>query len=131
MAFEVTLTLPNTLIEDAKQMADATQRDLPTILADTLEMIWPTLSNSPKSHTHGPISSLSDREVLTLADSKMDALQNSRLGQLQAEGKKKGLTEAEGLELLTLMRIYELGQLRKSEALAEAVQRGLRGPLSS
>lgn len=128
MASSVTLTLPNTLIEDAKQMADATQRDLPTILADTLEMVWPTLSHSPKSH---PVSSLSDGEVLMLADSKMDALQNSRLGQLQAEGKRKGLTEAQGLELLALMRIYELRQLRKSEALAEAVQRGLRGPLSS
>lgn len=131
MAFSVTLTLPNTLIEDAKQMADATGRDLPTILADTLEMVWPTLSHSPKSHSYAPVSSLSDRDVLMLADSKMDVLQNSRLGQLQAEGKRKGLTEAEGLELLALMRIYELGQLRKSEALAEAVQRGLRGPLSS
>lgn len=35
-------------------------------------------------------------------------------------------TEAERYELLALLQIYQLGELRRSEALAEAVQRGLR-----
>jgi uncharacterized protein YnzC (UPF0291/DUF896 family) len=58
-------------------------------------------------------------------------VQNQRLGELQQRGKVIGLTEAERYELLALLRIYQLGQLRKSEALAEAVCRGLRSPLSS
>ena len=59
----------------------------------------------------------------------MDDVQNQRLGDLQAKGKATGLTEAERYELLALLQIYQLGQLRKSEALAEAVLRGLRSPL--
>ncbi|MCI0555774.1 MAG: hypothetical protein L0287_32915, partial [Anaerolineae bacterium] len=78
---------------------------------------------------HPPVSSLADAEVLAFADAKMDPIQNDRLGALQAKGKTSGLTPDERYELLALMQIYQLGQLRKSEALAEAVRRGLRKPL--
>ncbi|MBC6477353.1 MAG: hypothetical protein GDA56_05725 [Hormoscilla sp. GM7CHS1pb] len=50
-------------------------------------------------------------------------MQNDHLGELQARGKAARLTEAEQMELLALMQIYQSGQLRKSEALV--VQRGL------
>ncbi len=40
-----------------------------------------------------------------------------------------GLTEAESYELLAMLQIYQLGQLRKSEGLAEAVRRKLKTPL--
>jgi hypothetical protein len=130
MAVEVTLTLPENLVEHAKRLGDATQRDVAAILADALEMLLPTWENLPEASSYPTVSSLSDAEVLALADSKMDAVQNQRLGELQQRGKTTGLTEAESYELLALMQIYQLGQLRKSEALAEAVRRGLRSPLS-
>ena len=38
------------------------------------------------------------------------------------------LTIDERPELWTLLRVYEAGQLRKAEALAEAVRRGPRSP---
>ncbi|VAW40169.1 hypothetical protein MNBD_CHLOROFLEXI01-417 [hydrothermal vent metagenome] len=60
----------------------------------------------------------------------MDEAQNNRLGALQAKGKQFALTEVERFELLSLLQIYQLGQLRKSEALAEAARRGLRFSLS-
>lgn len=75
------------------------------------------------------MNELSDKEVLALADAKLDKVQNDRLGWLQAKGKRDGLTQEEQHELMTLMQIYQVGQLRKSEALAEAVRRGLREPL--
>jgi hypothetical protein len=78
---------------------------------------------------HSEISHVSDQELLELANLKMDAAQNQRLGELQAKGKNTGLTEAERYELLVLMSIYQIGQLRKSEGLAEAVRRGIRTPL--
>jgi hypothetical protein len=131
MAVEVTLTLPDNLVEYAKRLGDATQRDVAAILADALEMLLPTWENLPESSSYPSVSSLSDTEVLILADSKMDAVQNQRLGELQQQGKTTGLTEAERYELLALLQIYQLGQLRKSEALAEAVQRGLRSLPSS
>jgi hypothetical protein len=93
-------------------------------------MLLPTLENLPEGSSYPTVSSFSDAEVLALADSKMDAVQNQRLGELQQRGKTIGLTEAERYELLALLQIYQLGQLRKSEALAEAVQRSLRSPLS-
>ena len=76
-----------------------------------------------------PISTLTDEEVLVLADTKMDPVQNDRLAELQTRGKADGLTEAERIELLSLLHLYQVGQLRKSEGLAEAVRRGLRPPL--
>lgn len=130
MAIEVTLTLPENLVEYAKRLGDATQRDVAAILADALEMLLPTWENLSENSSIPSVSSLSDAEVLALADSKMDAVQNQRLGELQQRGKTIGLTEAERYELLALLQIYQLGQLRKSEALAEAVHRDLRSPLS-
>ena len=65
-------------------------------------------------------------KIIELASLKMDAVQNQRLGELQAKGKNTGLTEAEGYELSVLISIYQMGQLRKSMALAEAVKRGLK-----
>ncbi len=130
MFVEVTLSLPVGVIERAKLFGRATRRDVETVLKDALEMMWPPSDDSPADRIGSPVSELSDKEVLTLADSKMDVVQNRRLGELQARGKTEGLSEAERYELNTLMQIYKLGQIRKSEGLAEAVSRGLRKPLS-
>jgi hypothetical protein len=88
-------------------------------------MMWPTLAEEDPLPL---VSRLEDAQVLALADSKMDAAQNQRLGELQERGKILGLTLAERYELMALVQIYQMGQLRKSEALAEAVRRGLREP---
>lgn len=130
MSVEITLNLPEPLIERARQFGSATKRDVETILVDSLEMMWPALSGLPDID-YPSVTELSDEEVLALADTKMDRAQNDRLGWLQAKGKTENLTREEQYELLALMHIYQLGQLRKSEALAEAVQRGLREPLAS
>jgi hypothetical protein len=61
----------------------------------------------------------------------LDGGQNARLGELQARGKVSDLTEFERFELWMLLQVYGLGQLRKSEGLAEVVRRGLRAPLAS
>ena len=112
-------------MEHAKRLAAATHRDVSAVLIDTLEMLWLTVEGFPNPDLCPPILELSNDEVLALANSKMDDVQNQRLGDLQAKGKATGLTEAERYELLALLQIYQLGQLRKSEALAEAVLRGL------
>lgn len=125
MTIEVTLKLPENLIEQARQLGAATQRDLGAVLTDVLEMLWLTVDGVPELDTTLSMSDLPDSDVLTLANSKMDEVQNQRLGDLQAKGKSEGLSSAERYELLALLQIYQVGQLRKSEALAEAVRRGL------
>jgi hypothetical protein len=129
MTIEVTLQLPEQLIEQARQLGTATQRDLGAVLTDVLEMLWLTVDRVPELDPVTSINDRSDSEVLGLANSKMDEVQNQRLGDLQAKGKTAGLTNAERYELLALLQIYQVGQFRKSEALAEAVQRGLRASL--
>jgi hypothetical protein len=129
MAVEVTLRLPERLVEHAKRFGAATQRDVDQVLADALEMMWATLGSL--SELEPPISTLSDEAVLATANATMDPVQNARLGELQARGKTQGLTDAERSELLTLLHMYQVGQLRKAAGLAEAVRRGLRAPLTS
>ena len=126
---QITINLPVSLLESAQCLGKATERELSEVLIDTLDIILPTFNNLSAVCNHLEVSHLLDSEVIELANSKMDAVQNQRLGELQAKGKNTGLTEAEGYELLVLISIYQMGQLRKSIALAEAVKRGLREPL--
>ena len=126
---QVTIDLPVSLVESAKCLGKATARELSEVLIDTLEIILPAFNKLSESGNHVEVSHLLDADVVELANLKMDAVQNQRLGELQAKGKNTGLTEAEGYELLVLISIYQMGQLKKSMALAEAVKRGLREPL--
>ena len=130
MAIEVTLSLPEDLIEHAKRLGGVTHRAVEIVLAEALEMMWPTLGSVP-DRDYPSVKTLSDSEVLAVADLKMAFIQNERLGALQEKGKTSTLTTDERYELMALMQIYQLGQLRKSEAIAEAVQRGLKKPLSA
>jgi hypothetical protein len=127
MSVEVILHLPEHLVEHAKRFGKATQRDVGQVLADTLEMMWVTIGTG--SELAAPVATLADADVLALADAKMDPVQNDRLAELQTRGKADRLTEAERVELLSLLHLYQVGQLRKSAGLAEAVRRGLRPPL--
>jgi hypothetical protein len=126
---QITINLPVSLLESAQCLGKATERELSEVLIDTLEIVLPTFNSLSAVGNHVKISHLLDAEVIELANSKMDVVQNQRLGELQAKGKNTGLTEAEGYELSVLISIYQMGQLRKSIALAEAVKRGLRDAL--
>ncbi len=127
MSLQVTVNLPDSLVSKAQAINAASMKD---VVTETLEALYPMLENSPDLLTP-VIATLSDAEVLQLADSKMDAVQNQRLGALQAKGKAIGLGPAERYELMALFQIYQTGLLRKSEAMVEAVQRGLRQPIAA
>jgi hypothetical protein len=127
MSLEVTLTLPDELHERAERWANLTHRDLPEALTDLLELVLTppyTAADLDK-----PITSLADHEVLVLSQLKMRTEQGERLGELLTRQREGELVEDERQELLALMQIYERLWVRQSEALAEAVQRGLREPL--
>lgn len=130
MTVSVTLELSEALIEKAQRVSKVTQQAFETVLLDALEMMGLTWENFPEESLPTPVPDLSDEAVIALANLKMDRDQNERLAKLQTKGKTTGLTEAERYELLALLQIYQLGQLQKSEALAEAVKRGLQQPLS-
>lgn len=121
MSIEVTIAWPENLAH-----AGQTQQPVESVLSNTLEMMLEMLVAAPESLAAVPVAALSDAEVWELAAAKMDAAQNRRLGALQAKGKAFGLSTSQRYELAALLHIYQLGQLRKSEALAEVAQRGLQ-----
>ncbi|QOV23252.1 hypothetical protein [Anabaenopsis elenkinii] len=130
MTIPITINLPETLAASVQRLGKATAREVSDVLLDTLEIVLPTLDNLSEMSINSNIADISDQEVLELANLKMDVVQNQRLGELQAKGKNTGLTAGERYELLILMSLYQMGQLRKSEGLAEAVKRGIKTPLS-
>ena len=130
MTIPITINLPESLAASIQRLGEATAREISEVLLDTLEIVLPTLDNLSEMSINSSIPDISDEEVLELANLKMDVVQNQRLGELQAKGKNTGLTAGERYELLILMSLYQMGQLRKSEGLAEAVKRGIKTPLS-
>jgi hypothetical protein len=130
MTIPITINLPETLAASVQRLGEATAREISDVLLDTLEIVLPTLDNLSEMSINSNIPDISDQEVIELANLKMDVVQNQRLGELQAKGKNTGLTAGERYELLILMSLYQIGQLRKSEGLAEAVRRGIKTPLS-
>jgi len=130
MTIPITINLPETLAAYVQRLGEATAREISDVLLDTLEIVLPTLDNLSEMSINSNIPDISDQEVIELANLKMDVVQNQRLGELQAKGKNTGLTAGERYELLILMSLYQIGQLRKSEGLAEAVRRGIKTPLS-
>ncbi|MBD2277107.1 hypothetical protein [Aphanizomenon flos-aquae] len=129
MTIPITINLPESLAASIQRLGEATAREISDVLLDTLEIVLPTLDNLSEMSINSSIPDISDEEVLELANLKMDVVQNQRLGELQAKGKNTGLTAGERYELLILMSLYQMGQLRKSEGLAEAVKRGIKIPL--
>jgi hypothetical protein len=130
MTIPIIINLPESLAASVQRLGEATAREISDVLLDTLEIVLPTLDNLSEMSINSNIADISDEEVLELANLKMDVFQNQRLGELQAKGKNTGLTAGERYELLILMSLYQMGQLRKSEGLAEAVKRGIKTPLS-
>ena len=128
MSTQVVLTLSDDLYEQARQWAALTQREVPQLLTEALALVLMPVGASPAGSP--PVTALPDAEVLALAQVQMAPQQSQRLDQLLAKQKEVTLTEPEQAELLALMQVYHQLWLRQSEALLEAVRRGLRTPLT-
>ena len=127
MNTQVTLTLSDELYEHARRWATITQRDLSETLTDALTIVLTPVYTTPRLER--PVSSLSNEDVLALSKAQMGSAQGRRLSKLLEKQREGTLTESERPELLALMHVYEQLWVRQSEALAEAVRRGLRKPL--
>ena len=128
MSTQVVLTLSDDLYARAKQWAALTRRDLPETLTDALAIVLTPLPEPPEGEL--PVTSMSDAEVMALAQAQMAPQQGTRLDYLLAKQREEQLTTPEQAELLALMQGYHRLWLRQSEALAEAVRRGLREALA-
>lgn len=128
MSQAVTVTLPNDVYQNITQFATITQRTLSDALIEIVRFAF--VSALPMSQ-ETPILNLPDNEVVALTTAQMAPHQGTRLSELLALHSEEELNPTDYQELMALMQIYNQLWIRQSEALAEAVQRGLIAPLSS
>ncbi len=126
MNTQVVLNLPEDTYRRAAQFAAYAKRDLTEVIAATLATALP--SSAAINQLNG-IAKLPDPEVLALTKLRMEPKADRRLSELLDRQQAGELDDRDGAELAALMRIYELGLLRQSGALAEAVARNLIPPL--
>ncbi len=127
MSTQVTVTLPDEVYERAARLAQLSHREVADILAETIAISLPVLHAQPE--VPAPVEDLADAAVLALTDLQLPAAQDQRLSTLLDRQQAGALTEQERAELVALFQLYQEGLLRKAQALAEAVRRGLREPL--
>ncbi|WP_414756371.1 hypothetical protein [Anabaena sp. CCY 9910] len=128
MSTKITITLPDEIYQRAERFARLANRDIASVLADTIQLSIPPVRAEVNSLE--PVSVLSNEQVLALTELQMEAEQDARLSELLDCQQAGTITEDERIELQTLMQIYQEGLLRKATALSEAVKRGLIEPLS-
>lgn len=119
---QLTLNLPDEVVQRATQYAEYAKRDVKEIITATLASTLPSLDMIQQLRA---IATLPDREVLALTELRMKLEADRRLSKLLDRQQAGELDEIQRAELAALMRSYEVGILRQSEALAEAVRRGL------
>ncbi|MEG3894682.1 MULTISPECIES: hypothetical protein [unclassified Microcoleus] len=121
MTAQITLNLPDEVYHQAELLALQRHRTVSEILVETLEnFLLPTAK---------PVSALSDSEVITLTQLRLQPVQEQRLSELLDRQQSGTIASVERDELQALIHIYETRLLRQAQALNEAVRRGLLEPL--
>jgi hypothetical protein len=132
MSKQVVLELPEETYQRASHLAKLTQRRLADILTDAVDLALPSLPAWQDSayDLARPLTTLSDSEVVALTKLEMDADDDQQLTLLLDRQQAGLLSEVNRIALGRLMQAYQEGLLYKAQALAEAVQRGLRPALT-
>ena len=121
MAQSISLDIPDSIIQQAQQLATQNQQRLEDVLLE-----WLT-----HSFTEHPIETLPDSQILALCNMQLDEQQQATLNTLTEKQREDTLTPADSQELQFLLGLYRRGLLRKAKALKVAVERGLLPPLSA
>ena len=121
MTAQITLNLPDEVYHQAELLAQQRHRSVSEVLVETLEIF---LLPSAK-----PVSALSDSEVITLTQLRLQPVQEQRLNELLNCQQSGTIASVEHEELPALIHIYEARLLRQAQALNQAVWRGLLEPL--
>ena len=118
---EISVKLPNTLYQNVSALAQAKKKSVAKIIQNAVRKAVLEASEVEDR----PLVDCSDEEVLALAKMKMSGAENKRLSALLGKQREERITSLERNELDALLRVYQVGNLRKAQGIAEAVQRGL------
>jgi hypothetical protein len=127
MSTRITLTLPDDTYKRAQTYAAYAERDVSEVIAAALATSLPSAEVIEELRA---ISTLADDEIVALTELRMEPEADHRLSGLLDRQQAGQMGELERAELAALMREYEIGLLRQSQGMAEAVRRGLRPPLT-
>ncbi len=126
---QVTLNLPEDLYKHAQRWAIITRKGLEETLTNALTLALTPVHVEPRLEP--PVVTLSDSKLLAATKLQMQQEQGKRLDELLALQSEGRITTSQRSELQTLLQVYDQLWLRQSEALVEAVRRGLIDPISS
>ena len=121
MSQQITIEVSEQVVRQATQVAEQSHQRVEDVLSAWLESVI----------TDRPVDELSDGEILALTELLLSDDQQSSMDELLERNREGTLDEDGQRQLDELMRLYERGLLRKSQALRVAVQRGLREPLQA
>jgi metal-responsive CopG/Arc/MetJ family transcriptional regulator len=118
---EISVKLPDNLYQNVSALAQAKKKSVAEIIKSALHKAVLEAAETLER----PLADCSDEEVLALARMTMSAAENKRLGELLDKQREETITPLERNELDALLRVYQAGNLRKAQGIAEAVERGL------
>jgi hypothetical protein len=121
MSQQITIEVSEQVVRQATQVAEQTHQRVEDVLSAWLESVI----------SERPVDELSDQEVLALTEILLSDEQQASMDDLLEQNREGTLSTDGQHQLEELMRLYEHGLLRKSQALRVAVQRGLREPLQA
>ncbi|SRR5258706_7692467 len=123
MDAQITVTLPEDVLQRAELLAERVGRPVADLLAETIELAMRPMGTSSDVEQMG---TMTDEDVLTAADADLPPDEDQRLSELLDRQQSSLLSDDERSDLAVLMQRYQDGLLRKAGALREAVRRGLR-----
>jgi hypothetical protein len=123
MNTEISLTLPDTVLEQAQLWAKHSGRPLDAFLAEAIELSLQPFGIAPKE-----LDEWSNDEVLKASEIQLSAGDEARLSELLDRQRESLLSANEAAQLQQLMVLYQQGLLLKAMATQEAVKRGLKTP---
>jgi hypothetical protein len=118
----ITVNVPDSVYHHIQRLGEATGRSAAEIITAMMSI---SLSPLDSSGDLSVIRDLDNAEVLALAESQMNATQNTRMSELLAKQQAGELIGADEDELAVLLYVYQEGSIRKAQALAEAKRRGI------
>lgn len=121
MSQQITLRISDEVAQRATTIAAQTERSVEEVLTAWLD----------KLVSEVPVEGLPDSEVISLTQLQLTEQEQDVLSHLLTRNREGTLDTTGRHRLDELMRLYERGLLRKSEALRVAVHRGLIAPLQS
>jgi hypothetical protein len=126
MTTEVTIALPNDVYHRAEWLAKRTGKTVSDVVAQAADLSLRPLGSPAEPEP--PLLEWSDEDILAAAKAVMPESDDRRFSELLRQQQAGPLPAAERTELQAFVEQYQIGMLRKAQALREAVRRGLLDP---